>query len=158
MNRPGTWQCIQIALAASIIATTGVLIWLLASPLPLNDGLVSSAAGSPVANVDLSSLGKQEPDQLQKVTEIIRPGMFKSETPQSDKPMADKTIEKIRSQLKLQCIMDLHGEPVAYVRIKSEGMKRCKIGESVMDLFTVLDIHEKSILISIVGHKTVLSF
>ncbi len=71
--------------------------------------------------------------------------------------MRDKTIAKIRSQLKLQCIMDLKGEPVAYIRIKGEGMKKYEIGD-VCDQFTVLDIGEKNIAISIVGHKTVLGF
>jgi hypothetical protein len=148
----------QIALVACIVAATGILAWQLASSLPLDGTRVGGPVANTVTTADLSKLEEPESGEFRKVTEIVRPGLFKSETPLSDKPMADKTIEKIRSQLKLQCIMDLHGEPVAYVRIKGEGMKRCKIGESVIDLFTVLDIHEKSILISIVGHKTILSF
>ena len=157
VNRIGTWQWIQIALAIGIIAATGVLVWQLASPLPLDGGLVGGAVRNTVTTADLSKLGKPEEDRLQKVTKIIRPGLFKSETPLSNKPMAEKTIEKIRSQLELRCITDLNGEPVAYIRIKGEGMKKFAVGEGC-DLFTVLDIGEKSILISIVEHKTVLSF
>ena len=145
-------------MAAGIIAAIGILVWQLASPLSLDAGLAGIPAGGTVTTADLSKLGKPEPDQLRKVTEIIRPGLFKSETPLSDKPMADKTVERIRSQLELRCIMELNGEPVAYVRIKGKGLKKCGIGETVLDLFTVLDIGEKSILISIVGHKIILSF
>jgi hypothetical protein len=88
---------------------------------------------------------------------FIRSGLFKSEATLSDKPMADKTIERIRSQLKLQCIMELNGELVAYVSIKGVGLKKCKIGDSINDLFTVLNINNKSIEITIVGHREILS-
>jgi hypothetical protein len=71
--------------------------------------------------------------------------------------MADKTIERIKSQLKLKCIMEIRGEPVAYINIKGASLKKCKVGDSVSDLFTVLNINKHSVEISIVDHKVTLN-
>lgn len=156
-NKQSIWRWIQLTLVAGIVVSAGMLVWQLARPLSSDDGLAGISAINTIAAAELSGIEQPESTQFEKVAEIIRPGLFKSETPLSDKPMADKTIEKILSQLKLQCIMNLNGEPVAYIRIKGEGMKKYKIGD-VTDQFTVLDIGETSIEISIIGHKAVLSF
>ncbi len=91
------------------------------------------------------------------VLSVFRPGMFRSAAPLQDKPMADRTIERIRSQLSLQCVMEMNGRPVAYIHIKDAGLKCCVVGESVGDLFTVLQIREKSVDVSILEHRVTLS-
>ena len=53
--------------------------------------------------------------------------------------------------------MEMNGEPVAYVHIKGTGLKKCKVGDSVSDLFTVLNIDKRSIEITIIDHKVTLS-
>ncbi len=52
--------------------------------------------------------------------------------------------------------MELNGERVAYVYIEGVGLRKCKPGDSVGDLFNVLNIYEKSIEITIADHKIIL--
>jgi hypothetical protein len=89
-------------------------------------------------------------------TKIPRKGLFKPATPVSDNSMAGATIEKIKSQLKLQCLMAMNNEPVAYININGVGMRKCKVGDSVQDLFTVVGIAKTSVELMIVGHKVTL--
>lgn len=91
------------------------------------------------------------------ILSAMRRGLFKSASPTRDRPIADKTIERIQSQLLLGCVLEMEGESVAYIRVKDLGLKRCKVGDSVADLFTVLDIREKSVVISIIDHRVTLS-
>jgi hypothetical protein len=153
VNRYDMWRWIQIILVGGIITSVGMLVLELVMPLRLNNDAVNTSTINTIAANDLS----KKPTGFQEVAKIIRPGLFKSEAPLRDKPMADKTIEKIRSELKLLCIMELNGEPVAYVNVKGEGMKKCRIGDSINDLFTVLNINEKNIEITIIGHRQILS-
>lgn len=157
LNKCDVWRLVQIALVGGIIALTSTLVLELVIPLRLNNDTVNTSAINTIASTNLSKIVQPNLTGFQEVTKIIRSGLFKSETPLRDKPMADKTIERIRSQLKLQCIMELNGEPVAYVSIKGIGLKKCKVGDSVNDLFTVLNINEKSIEITVVGHRQILS-
>ena len=69
----------------------------------------------------------------------------------------DTTLERIRSQLKLKCILKLSGEFVAYVNIKGEGLKQCKVGDRINDTFTVTSIGDKQIEVTIIGHTVILS-
>ncbi len=87
---------------------------------------------------------------------ITRKGLFRPATPVADKPMADKTIERIKSQLKLQCVMNMNNEPVAYINITGVGLRKCKVGESIQDLFTVTVINTNSVDVTILGHKVTL--
>ena len=158
IKRYDIWQWIQIILVGGIVISSGLLVQqLIVSPRFEND-----AVYTPTPNIiiddNLAEIAQIRSAGFQEVKKTIRPGLFKSENPQHGKPMADKTIERIRSQLKLQCIMDLDGEPVAYVKVKGEGMKRCRSGDIVSNLFTVLNINKTSIEITIVGHRELLSF
>ena len=93
-------------------------------------------------------------------TITIRSGLFKPETQINDKPLADKTIQAIKSRLTLFCIMDDNaGKPVAFVKIQGEGLKECYVGDTVNDMFTVLSIDKEknSIKISIVDHEVKLA-
>jgi len=85
-----------------------------------------------------------------------RTGLFRPANPREEKPLADATIQKIKSQLKLQCVMELNKEQVAYINVAGIGLKKCKTGESVQDLFTVTRIDKTSVEITIIGHPVTL--
>ncbi|MCK5604970.1 hypothetical protein KAR91_23980 [Candidatus Pacearchaeota archaeon] len=154
IQRIGLWYSIHLALAACIVvmlcfATVGLLF-------PVSVVSPDIFAGR-YSNTTL----QHEPTATKpanEFSEVFRSGFFKADAGPKDRPMADKTIERIRSQLKLRCIMELNGQPVAYINIQGIGLKRCSVGESVNDLFTVLDINKqsKSVAISIVKHKVIL--
>jgi len=145
-------------MAAGTVTLTGVLVLELVVPVRLDSDMVDTSPNmNAVASNKLSEILQPDSAEFQELSKIMRQGLFKSVTPLRDKPMADKTIERIKSQLKLQCIMEMNGEPVAYVNIKGTGLKKCKVGDSVSDLFTVLNINKKSIEVTIVDHKVTLS-
>lgn len=158
LKRYDIWQWTQVILTGGIVISTGLLV----QQLALSSHFESDAVYTPMPNIitdgNLAGVAQLDSEESQEVAQIIRPGLFKSENYQSDKPMADKTIERIRSQLKLQCIMDLGGKPVAYVKVKGVGMKLCRCGDTISDLFTVLNINKTSVEINIVGHRELLSF
>lgn len=108
-------------------------------------------------NENISSLLDEKKEKT-KETIAYRPGLFKPATGLQDKPLANKTIERIKKQLKLQCVMEMNGQPVAYINIQGVGLKKCCVGENVNDLFTVLYINKqnKSVDILIVEHKITL--
>jgi hypothetical protein len=158
LKRYDIWQWTQIILIGSIVISSGLLVeQLVVSPCFENDAVYTPISDT-VVDGNLAEIAQIKSSGFQEVGETMRPGLFKSENPQHDKPLADKTIERIKSQLKLQCIMDLDGESVAYVKVKGEGMKRCRSGDTVSNLFTVLNINETSVEITIVGHRELLSF
>ena len=157
VNEYGPWRLAQVALAGGIIILAGALsLELMRALRSKSAAFDSSSAVNTVAAEDLSQILPPEASRLSEVTGVMRPGLFKLETSTRDRPMADKTIERIRSQLKLQCIMELNGKSVAYVNIEGVGLQRCEVGDSVNDLFTVLNINKKSIEITIVGHREIL--
>lgn len=142
----------------SIVCLVGGVFFRLVTPIeipqPITDAAVSMSADLGAESVfdPNDGLGDQG-----TVLGAIRPGLFKSAAPVRDRPIADTAIERIRSQLSLGCILETEGELVAYIRVKDLGLKRCKTGDSVEDLFTVLDIQEKSVVISIIDHRVKLS-
>jgi len=107
--------------------------------------------------IDMSKALEPSAGDFQALAKVFRPSLFKASASLGDKPMADRTIEKIRSQLTLKCITQIRGEPVAYVHIKGIRLQQCRVGDSVGDLFTVLDINKGSVEISIIGHKVTLT-
>lgn len=158
INRYGLWRVIHMVIATATVILVGMLILELAIPVRLDSAANDTAFNMNVTDANhLPKVFQPASAGFQELSRVIRPGLFKSATSLRDKPMADKTIERIRSQLKLQCIMEMSGEPVAYVNIEGVGLKKCKVGDSVSDLFTVLTINKKSIEISIVDHKVTLS-
>jgi len=158
VNHYGLWRLIHIVLAGGIITLAGVLVLETAVPVRLNSETVGIYSNTNViATNNLSEILQPNIASSRELAKVIRPGLFKASTPLRDKPMADKTIERIKSQLKLQCIMPVNGEPAAYISIKGTGLKKCKVGDSVNDLFTVLNINKKSVEVTIVGHKITLS-
>jgi hypothetical protein len=155
-NKRNNWRLIRISLIVGIITSIIALILELVMPLKLDENRNSLVDVKKITTADMPNIAHPESTGTREIMRVSRPGLFKSETSLNDKPMADKTIEMIRSQLKLQCIMDLNGERVAYVKIKDKGLKKCRIGDSVDDLFTVVNIDKESIEITIVGHKQIL--
>ncbi len=160
IKRFGLWRSVHVTL-------TAVLLILLCSAAvqmltPVLAGNYSSvvAVSSDLSNANTLShaLKTQGNDRSDEMAGIFRAGLFKAATGLRDKPIADKTIERIKSQLKLQCIMEINGQPAAYINIKGSGLRKCSIGDSVNDIFTVLDINKqnKSVEISILEHKLTL--
>lgn len=158
LKRYNIWQWTQVILTGGIVISSGILVHQLAISPHFKSDAIYTHMPNIVGDANLVEIAQLGSEESQQVGQTIRPGLFKSENYQSDKPMADKTIERIRSQLKLQCIMDLSGEPVAYVKVKGEGMKLCRCGDTVSNLFTVLNINKTSVEINIVGHRELLSF
>ena len=157
-KRLGSWRVARGGMAATVGCLAAALIAQLAAPaqngLPADPVAQRAAdpAGALPENLDASVAV-----DVDAVLSVFRPGVFRSAAPLQDKPLADRTIEKIRSQLTLQCIMQMNGQPVAYIHIKDAGLKCCVVGEAVGDLFTVLQIRDKSVDVSILEHRVTLS-
>ena len=137
-----------------------MLIFVLQMIIPVIKVLFESQASNniqPIRAENLLDNSQNNHSDFYKTVSKIKPGLFKAASGLSNKPMADKTIERIRSQLKLQCIMQISGEAAAYINIKNKGLKKCTAGEKVYDLFTVISISDKTVEISIVDHRVILS-
>lgn len=148
--------CVALSTVAGSLAV--VLIVELAAPLRKDTGFelaMPAGADTPPALPDAGA--SAAPAEPAAVLATVRQGMFRSAAPLQDRPLADKTIEKIRSQLTLRCILEVYRQPVAYIQIKDAGLERCKVGDSVRDLFTILDIHPKSVDLNILDHRVTLS-
>lgn len=158
VNRFGLIRMIHVILVLGILILIITIIVQLFVPINLqqSDNQANTISESVIPETISSLLDKSKDKKSQTIA--YRPGMFKSATGLQDKPLANKTIEKIRDQLKLQCVMEMNGRPVAYINVQGVGLKKCGIGDSINDLFTVLDINKqnKSVDISIVDHKITL--
>jgi hypothetical protein len=161
VKRFGIWRTIQAVLAGCAVALLIAIVLQVTIPLDLREHdsqayVLSELNASGNLSQSLRTNGESHPPEKSNL--VYRPGLFRASTGLQDKPLAGKTIERIKSQLKLQCIMEMNGQPVAYININGLGLKKCCIGSSVNDLFTVLDINNqnKSVDISIVDHKVTL--
>jgi hypothetical protein len=158
IHRFGVRRAIQIALMSlfGILLTTAILQWFVPIHSVRTDNQINALSGSAISENITLLLDENKNKDREAV--VYRPGMFKPATGIQDKPIADKTIERIKDQLKLQCIMELNGQVIAYINIQGVGLKKCRMGESVNDLFTVMNINKESkcVEISIVGHKITL--
>jgi len=156
IDRFGVLYAIELGLGGSFLIA--MVVFTLQMAVPTKPVSFESQASNAVGASDVgSSLLNDGQSNVRETLSLVKPGLFKGASGLNDKPMADKTIERIRSQLKLQCIMQMSGEPAAYVNIKNIGLKKCTIGEKICDLFTVISINEKNIEISIIDHKVMLS-
>ena len=147
-----SWQLLQMLLSICIIVLLILLTLEITEPIELEnqtEGIFEPNFFKPVEASDLYAFSTG--------SIAIKPGLFKPETQLSDRPIADKTIQTIKSKLTLQCIMEKDGEPVAFIKVKGEGLKECFVGDSVGDMFTVLSIQKKSIKVSIVDHEVKLT-
>ncbi len=158
VRRYGIWLILQVALGAGLLALTAVLALEFARPVRVSGEPARTIATGEFMAADrlLEGLPTRE-TVSNRIAAAMRAGLFKSATPLGDKPMGDKTIEKILSQLRLQCIIPINGELVAYVNVERCGLKKCRVGDSVEDLFTVISIGERSIEVTIVDHPVTLN-
>jgi len=157
VKRYGLWRLVHITLAGTIVFLAIAFGAELAAPV-VKDFDMGATLISVTPDVTEGRVSLFEPARVDfaRFARMIRPRLFRAATPLRDKPMADKTIERIRAQLKLQCVIRIDGKPVAYINVKGTGLKKCEVGDSVADLFTVIDIKEKSVEIKIVDHKVTL--
>ena len=157
IKRYGLWRLIHISLAAVVILL--ICICVLEFAVPIGRDIVGPELSSNVnisADINSPEIFQPKAANPGEIAGVIRPNLFKAAGGLSDRPLADKTIEKIKSSLKLQCIMEMGGKPAAYINIDGVGLKKCTVGDSVENLFTVLNINERSVEISIVEHKVTL--
>ncbi|MHC4475947.1 MAG: hypothetical protein ACYTEL_09885 [Planctomycetota bacterium] len=158
LGRYGVWRVVNTALAAAVVTLALVFMLALFVPVRFELGRAGTSPGMNLSMANhLSEILQPQATSPSQVGKTIRPGLFKASTALRDKPMHDKTIERIKSQLRLQCIMKINGEPVAYINIENAGLMKCKEGDSVNDLFEVLSIDERSVETTIVGHKVTLT-
>lgn len=154
---PSLWLVVQASLAGAGVILLAATVAAVAVPVRVERGNSAIAVPAELPTPLAPGAGPEGGSEvLRRLGKVMRQGLFKPATPQRDKPMADQTIERIRSSLKLQCIIEMAGQPVAYVHVKDSGLKKCRVGECVNDLFTVLSIGERSVEISILDHRTVL--
>ncbi len=158
VRRYSLWLMLQAALGTGLLVLTVVLVLELARPIRASDEPPGTVVTGELLSADrlLERLSARD-TVSDRIAAAMRAGLFKSAAPLRDKPMADKTIEKILSQLKLQCILPIDGQLVAYVNVEKSGLKKCRVGDSVEDLFTVVGIGQRSIEITIVDHPVTLS-
>ena len=158
-NRYGPWRLVQYGLAALAAGLVVVLVLELLIPVGLGSNTVAVGPDNgETGDRGVSEIPQPTTRDFQELTKVFRRGLFKAATPLSDKPLADRTIERIRSKLALKSILPIKGELVAYVHVEGAGLRPCKVGDSVGELFTVLSIGKRSVEISIVGHKVSLSY
>ncbi len=158
VRRYGVWLVVQAALGLGLAALATGLVLEITLAVRIDGRPAAVPSGEELVPTDSLLEGFQAGESAaNRLSAAMRTGLFKSAASLGDKPMADKTIERIRSQLRLQCIMQLDGEPVAYVHVENNGLKKCHVGQSVEDLFTVTAIGDKSIEITIIEHPVTLS-
>ena len=147
----GPWRLVQVILMALIVCLGVGLVMVLVTPTtadPQVELAVQGRSRSGANRGHLSAVAQPANDANELVIEI-RPGLFRSVAPLRDKPRADKNVEQVLSQLKLQMVLEVRGKPVAYIHVKNEGLKICQIGDSVDDLFQVVNIDIASQMIEI---------
>jgi len=158
VNRYGLWTVVHTLLIIVVTTLAGIIVLELVIPVRVGSGDFEASSNTNVITAtDLSEALQPGESDSQELAKVFRSDLFKAATGLQDRPMADKTIERIKSQLKLQCIMEMNGEPVAYVNITGVGLKRCCVGDMVNDLFTILNINKNSVEITIVDHKVILN-
>jgi hypothetical protein len=158
VRRYDVWLVLQVVLGMGLTTVTVTLAVELLRPVRVTGKPTGVAPPRGLMSTDELLAGLQARETTSnRIASAMRAGLFRSATPLSDKPIADKTIERIRSQLTLQCIMRVNGELVAYVNVTNSGLKKCRVGDAVEDLFTVVGIGEKSIELTIVDHPVTLS-
>jgi hypothetical protein len=151
IGRYGVWRSIQILLILCtmlLAAPIGIQLFVPVKMCETDNNLTPDSTAD--ANISAPPANKSINKSI-----AFHSGLFNAATGLQDKPLADKTIERIKDQLKLQCVVEIKGKPVAYIAVKEVGLKKCGVGDSVNDLFTVLDINKqnKTVDISIVDHK-----
>ena len=159
LSRYGPWRVTRFGLLALMAGLSLLLLLEVIVPVGLGTNPTGiSLDPNMIASRSVSEILQPMATEFQELTRVFRPGLFKASAGLGDKPLADRTIERIRSQLALKSILPINGELVAYIDVKGEGLKKCKTGDSVSDIFTVLRINKNGVEISIIGHKVTLGY
>ena len=157
-ERYEAWKLVHTGLGGLVaLLALAFVITLLLPVRPASDLEQFQPAVAYQQPTNLAQMLRHKQDNFPALSTTARSGLFKATSGLSDRPMAEKTIERIKSQLTLQCVMELHGEPVAYINIKGIGLKKCKVGDCINDLFTVLNISKESVETTVIGHKVTLT-
>jgi hypothetical protein len=153
IKRYGTWKIIHATQFTCIAILALIFLFELIYPVSLSNIELNPVYGT---KQKLPLFLQSSVSETTKSSIMKRKGLFKPSTPLRDKPIADSTIEKIKSQLKLQCIMIMNKEPIAYINIKGVGLRKCKVGDNIHDIFTLVGINKNNVEITIIGHKVIL--
>lgn len=155
------WRSRQTVNALLITTSTLLMLFSLrnvAQPIRPGIQIVNPFASATVTDAN-------EPDQgfgafrsqRQLSAGRLRPNLFKPTT-RLRHQTGDATVERILSMLKFRCVMVIQGEPTAFVKVKDHGTRKCQTGNTVLDLFTVLDVdpEQNNMTIEIAGKKRTL--
>lgn len=126
----------------------------MAWPVKINTADIERSASSDYQIDELFK--KNDGNPAAAFDKFYRSDLIKSIDGYYKRPMADKTIQRIKSKLKLQCILKIGGKYSAYINIEGKSLQRCHAGDEVGDLFKVLAVHKDSVVLSIVEHKVTL--
>ena len=127
-------------------------------PIRTRVQIASPFGSAPVADANYAEQGFESFQRSRKpLPPRLRPNLFKS-TARLRTQTGDATVERILSMLKFRCVMMIQGEPTAFVKVKNQGMRKCQAGDTVSDLFTVLDVNpeQNNMTIEIAGKKRIL--
>ena len=147
----------------ALLITTSVLLALFSGrnvvqPVSTGIQIVSPFASATVteANEPDQGFGAFQSKRKPSVGRL-RPNLFKPTT-RLRRQTGDATVERILSMLKFRCVMMIQGEPTAFVKVKDQGTRKCQTGDTVSDLFTVLDVNpeQNNMTIEIAGKKRIL--
>jgi hypothetical protein len=160
LQRYGPWRLIQAALAAAALCMAGAITLTLGAPIHLGAGQID--VGNTVnltQKEETESTTKLNVPEFGEVAKLMRTGLFKPQIISHRVDRFDNTVKTIMSQLKLMAVLEIKGEPTAYIDVKGTGVTRCRVGMSIPSLFTVLGINvkNKSVELEVIGHRQMLT-
>ena len=147
----------------ALLVTTSVLLTLFSvrnvvQPVSTGIQIVSPFASTTAADTNEPDQGFEAFQSKRKPSAgRLRPNLFKPTTRLRTRT-GDATVERILSMLKFRCVMTIQGEPTAFVKVKDQGTRKCQAGNTVFDLFTVLEVNpeQNNMTIEIAGKKRTL--
>lgn len=151
------WPTITGVMTLGVIALGGMLLSEILIPVQAGPNLSDVIADTERVDPNRLALNTTSQYDVQPFIKQIRSGFFQPPRRFRTSKSPDSTVEKILSQLKLHCITEIDQQPIAYIKIKGIGLRRCTVGDTVEDRFTVLDIHERAVKIDITGEQLELS-
>jgi hypothetical protein len=157
IDKHGIWHLVHMLQVTTITLLFLLIIAMLVIPTTI-DNPVNSFEPVNIAKIN----NNDNASDLMQHTDIEFPSsmwnnLFKPASAIRTRSMDDKTVERIKSQLALQCIMNIGDEQVAYININNKGLRKCKNGDTVQDMFKVIDIQNNQVVLTIIGQTVTLS-
>lgn len=155
VDRIGIWATVQAIMTICVgLMAVGVLVQLAIGA----EAPAEIPAHAVQRDIDANAVNSLFNEQNNPVRIPYRSAVFKPAQGLQNRPVSDDTVRRIREQLQLQCVLEMNGQPVAYINITGMGLRRCKVGDNVGQLFTVLDINldNRTVDISIIDHRVTL--